>query len=131
MISTIRPGHAGTAPDAADAGLRGRTYAVPFEHVWQAALRLAGARLRGWSVRSADDHDGVIEVVTRGLAGALHDVTIRITLDEDAQTRVDASAVAHEPRTDFGRARRRLLRFFKALDRAVAGAHRRAAARTR
>jgi hypothetical protein len=43
-------GFAATAPDSTDRRLRGRTYAVPFEHVWQAARSLAGGGLRGWTL---------------------------------------------------------------------------------
>jgi hypothetical protein len=129
VSAPARRGHAATDPDAADRDLRGRTYAVPFEIVWRAALRLASGTLRGWSVRRADDGDGVIEARVRGLVGAVHDVTIRITLDADAQTRVDAEATAQRPGTDFGRAEARLRRLIQALDRAVAAARRGATAR--
>lgn len=117
-----RRGHAVTAPDAADARLRGRTYAIPFETVWQAACTLAGGGLRGWQLASADDHDGIITGTADPMVGAGHDVTIRISLDADAQTRVDAEATARKPATDLGRSVRCLHRFFRALDRATAGA---------
>jgi hypothetical protein len=113
-----RRGSAATAPGAPDPQLRGRTYAVPFEDVWQAALRLAAGGLSRWHLQTHDDGDGVIRARTKGIAGAMHGVCIRIVLDENAQTRVDAEAVAEGPR-DFGAARRRLVRFFAALDRAL------------
>jgi hypothetical protein len=58
------------------------------------------------------------------LTGAVHDIMVRITLDENAQTRVDASAQARKPLTNLGRSRRRLRRFFRALDTALARAAR-------
>ncbi|CAN5893357.1 hypothetical protein BH23GEM9_BH23GEM9_02500 [soil metagenome] len=114
-----RPAIAATAADAADPRLRSRTYAVPFEAVWRASLRLAGGGLRGWSTHSADDHDGVIRASASSLLGGEHDIEIRIGLDADAQTVVDATATVRSGR-DFGRARRRLQRFLLALDRATA-----------
>lgn len=118
MSATGRRGFAATAPTAADPRLRGRTYAIPFEDVWQAALRLAAGGLPRWSLRSHDDGAGVIHAQARGLTGVIHGIVIRIVLDDDAQTRVDAEAVAEGSR-DLGAARRRLIRFFTALDRAV------------
>lgn len=119
MNEPRRRGCAATAPNAADPSLRGRTYAIPFEDVWQAALRLAAGGLSGWTLRTHDDADGLIRARTHGLGGTMHAIVVRIFLDADAQTRVDAEAVAEGPR-DFGAARRRLRRFFTALDRAVA-----------
>jgi hypothetical protein len=112
-----RRGFVETTPDASDRRLRGRTYAVPFEDVWQAAMQLTDGGLFRWSRHEADDQEGVILASTRSLAGAVHHVMVRITLDNNAQTRVDASAQAQKPRSDFGRSKRRLRRFFRALDR--------------
>jgi hypothetical protein len=115
-----RRGFVETVPDAPDRRLRGRTYTVPFEDVWQAALRLTDGGLFRWSRQEADDTEGVILASTKSLAGAIHDVMIRITLDENGQTRVDASAQARSRLSDFGRSKRRLRRFFRALDRTIA-----------
>lgn len=114
-----RRGFAQTSADASDPSLRGRTYSIPFEDVWQAALKLTGGGLFRWTRHDADDHAGVITASTKALAGALHGIEIRIGLDENGQTRVDASAAAHRPLSDFGRSRRRLRRFFRALDRTL------------
>jgi hypothetical protein len=119
MNDAPRPGFAQTSPESADPALCGRTYAIPFEAVWQAALRLAGGELRGWRVVAADDQAGEILAVSRGVFGAMHDIAIDIVLDADAQTRADARAAARSA-PDFGRSRRRLLRFFRSLDRALA-----------
>lgn len=114
-----RRGYMETTPTASDRRLRGRTYAIPFEHVWQTALKLTDGGLFRWTRIDADDAEGVILASSRSLAGAMHDIMIRVTLDENGQTRVDASAQARKPLSDFGRSKRRLRRFFRALDRAL------------
>jgi hypothetical protein len=119
MNDRRRPGFAQTSPAAADPALQGRTYAIPFDAVWQASVRLAGGGLRGWSLIEADDYAGSILACSRGIFGALHDIAIDVVLDEDAQTRVDARVAARKA-PDFGRSRRRLVRFFRQLDRAMA-----------
>ena len=121
-----------TSPAAADERLRGRTYAVPFEDVWQAALALASGGLRGWRMLTADDHEGVITAeAERSFPRALDDITIDVRLDENAQTRVDARAAPRNGRADFGRNARRLGHLFRSLDAEVerAAARRRATAR--
>ena len=120
MKQDRRRGFVETTRDASDPRLRGRTYAIPFEDVWQAALKLTGGGLSRWTRHQADDDEGVILASSTSLAGAVHDIMVRITLDENAQTRVDASAQARKPLTNFGRSRRRLRRFFRALDAALA-----------
>jgi hypothetical protein len=122
MFETIRTGltrnRAVTAPDSDDARLTGRTYAIPFEAVWQASLRLADGGLRGWSVLDADDRDGLIRAAITGPIERLRsDVRVHISLDPDAQTRVDASADSPAVRGDLGVNARRLGRFFRRLDR--------------
>jgi hypothetical protein len=119
MNTQRRAGFAQTSPEAADPGLRGRTYAVPFDAVWREALRPAGGGLRGWSIVAADDQEGSILACTRGIFGAVHDVAIDVLLDADAQTRVDARVAARKA-PDLGRSRRRALRFFHELDRGLA-----------
>jgi hypothetical protein len=109
-----------TAPDAGDERLRGRTYPVPFDRVWRAALGLAGGRLERWDLLEADDEQGLIRsAVEKRLLAPAGEVTIRITLDADAQTRVDALAIAPGRWADLGAGARRLVRFFRALDRAL------------
>jgi hypothetical protein len=119
MSGGERRGHAASAA-AADPRLRSRTYAIPFEQVWQAALRLTGGGLRGWTAVAANDGEGEITAIARGLSGAEHDVHVHISLDEDAQTVVQAEVTARKPGADYGRAGRRLRRLLTALDRAVA-----------
>jgi hypothetical protein len=109
-----------TTPSAEDPRMRGRTYAIPFEDVWQASLHLMDGGLRGWEVHEADDREGII----RGVGGSLIDrfnsaVTIRITLDFNAQTRVDALSASRTGRYDLGSNARKLRKFFRRLDRAL------------
>jgi hypothetical protein len=109
-----------TAADHVDSTLRGRTYAVPFEDVWSAALRLAGGQLRGWRLLQADDDAGRIRASCASvLFRAPRSVEIRIGLDADAQTRVDAEALRSDGRRDLGVCRRRLRQLFRHLDAAV------------
>lgn len=108
-----------------DPRLQGRTYAIPFEDVWSAARMLASGGLRGWRLVSADDDEGVIEAAaTTLLLRRTDDVVIRVLLDEDAQTRVDARSAARKGFGDGGRNARRLHRFFRALDQTVLDARR-------
>jgi hypothetical protein len=120
-------GKAQTSPKASDPRLRGLTCAIPFEDVWQAALRLTGGGLKGWSLLSSDDSNGIIEAEALRIGSRLsqklvrdagvYDIFIHVRLDENAQTRVDAQATARKPSTDFGTAARLLRRFFRSLDR--------------
>ncbi|HSJ09950.1 MAG TPA: DUF1499 domain-containing protein [Longimicrobiales bacterium] len=128
MTRSRRRGHSETSRSSEEPYLRGRTLAIPFEDVWSAAHALAAGGLRRWTVDSADDTEGVIHATSRSLRGIEHDVVIRVSLDSNAQTRVDASATARKPGMDFGAASRRVRRFFHALDNALARTPRRGTA---
>ncbi|HEV8693938.1 MAG TPA: DUF1499 domain-containing protein [Lysobacter sp.] len=108
--------HAETSPHDADPRLRGRTYAIPFEQVWQAVGRLASGGLRRWRLIASDDHDGIIHAEARTLFGKVDDVLITISLDADAQTRVDVQARARQRSGDLGRNARRIGKFCRSLD---------------
>jgi hypothetical protein len=111
---------AATDPGATDRRLRGRTYTIPFDDVWKAATRLARGDLRGWTLLTADDQEGVITGSAKPLLlGGPCEVRVEIGLDENAQTRVDAWSGSGGKRS-LGRNRRTLGRFFRALDRALA-----------
>ena len=109
---------AATGHDHWDPRLRGRTYHIPFEQVWQAALALAGGELRRWRIVHADDTDGIIDAEAKSLlVRYVDDVRIHIYLDEDAQTRVDLVSQSRKGRADFGTNARRAAGFLRALDR--------------
>jgi hypothetical protein len=107
-----------TSPQHADARLRGRTYSIPFEDVWQGALRMIREKLKGWSLDTADDTEGIINVDIRGIHSRLNGVLrVRIALDGNGQTRVDVRSSTPAAFTDFGVNARRVDRFFRGLDR--------------
>jgi len=108
---------AGTDPKSEDPRLLGRTYAIPFESVWQAATRLAGGGIRGWALWVADDQIGVIEASTNPLVGPAADVRITVGLDENAQTRVDLTSTSRTTRGDLGRSRRNIGTYLRRLDK--------------
>lgn len=110
-----------TDDEAADPRLRGRSYAIPFAQVWDAALQIA-RQTRGWTVTESDPRAGeiVAEARTR-LWKFTDDVWIRISLDEDAQTRVDLTSASRKGGADLGANARRIARFLHALDRRLVG----------
>lgn len=112
-------GGAETRPDSRDPRFRGRTYAIPFEDVWQAALALL-ERI-GCSLRRANDRDGIIIAESSSMfPRRVDDVTISVVLDRDAQTRVDMRSIARDGKSDLGANARRVTRFFELLDRRLA-----------
>lgn len=121
MLQGLMSREARTDACANHPDLRGRTYAIPFAAVWDAAVSLADGGLRGWKVVGTDDCTGLIVAdVDGGLLPFPSRVEISIGLDDNAQTRVDASARGRSGGVNpgFGALRiRRLLRF---LDRALA-----------
>ncbi len=119
-----------TAEDLVDTRLRRRIYPIPFERVWQAALGLAGHR-RGWRVLQADDLEGLIRAEAQTLLRFVDDVTIRIGLDANAQTRVDMASASRKGKADFGKNARRIGKFLRALDRELGRRPRKAPAAAR
>ena len=106
-----------TSPDSNDPVLAGRTYAIPFDAVWQAALRLSGGGLKGWTLISADDQLGVIRADVRSPLLPLEaNVLVSVTLDPNAQTRVDMSALGNHRGGDLRVNYRRIRHFFRSLD---------------
>jgi len=107
-----------TDPCSPNVRLRGRTYAIPFEQVWRAALGLVNAELHRWRLMAADDEKGVIEAVAMTWPRDREDkVEIRVSLDANAQTRVDVSARPRDAKPDLGRNARRIGSFLKKLDK--------------
>jgi hypothetical protein len=120
VLKSLAENQATTDPRSDDGRLVGRTYAIPFEDVWQASLGICQGGLRGWSVLSADDQRGVIEAVSRTLlTGREDDVRVEIQLDDNAQTRVDLWSGSQKNRANLGRNRRVIGRFLRRLDRAL------------
>ncbi len=119
LLRALTRNRAGTADEPADSRLRARTYAVPFEHVWQASLWLATSR-RGWEVLSADDVQGRIRAEARTLLRFVHDVVIDVTLDENGQTRLDMTSSSRSGKVDFGKNARRIGKFLRGVDRVLA-----------
>jgi hypothetical protein len=116
LLRGLRENRAATDPTSEDERLLGRTYAIPFDRVWQAATRLAGGGLKGWSLWVADDREGLIEASTQFLIGPAGDVRVTIGLDHNAQTRVDLVWISRSQRGDMGRSRRSIGRFLRGLD---------------
>ncbi|MXW10451.1 MAG: DUF1499 domain-containing protein [Gammaproteobacteria bacterium] len=108
-----------TSADATDRRLVGRTYAIPFAQVWEAALDLVRGELPRWHARWWDEEEGVIHALTRGrLSRRASDVVIRVGLDEQAQTRVDLRSTSRSKGLgDFGSNTRLIGAFVAALDR--------------
>lgn len=106
-----------TSAESPDRRLAGRTYAIPFDDVWTAALSLAAERPR-WTVIRADDQLGVIEAEARvRVFGFVDDVTVRVGLDTNAQTRLDMASTSRRAKGDLGTNARRIARFLEELDR--------------
>ncbi len=106
-----------TCPGARDPEMRGRTYAIPFVAVWNAALSLADGGLKGWEIVGSDDLAGVIEVDATSRALSLPArIVVSVGLDADAQTRVDLEAEGRHMGGDLGVNVRRIKRFVRALD---------------
>jgi hypothetical protein len=113
---------AATDPEAADPRLRGRAYDLPYRRVWTAALAIARAE-RDWTVVAADPRAGEIRAEARAvLWRGVDDVHVRIALDPLGRTRVDLHSCSRARRGDLGTNARRIGRFLRALDRALAPA---------
>jgi hypothetical protein len=118
LVTGLRRNHVVTAPDHWDPRLRGRTYAIPFEQVWQASMALAKGGLRRWKLIDSDDVEGIINAESRTFVWRfVDDVRIRVYLDENAQTRVDVESKSRKGTGDWGTNARRVHRFLRALDR--------------
>ena len=117
LVRALTQNGAETRPDSDDPRLRGRCYAIPFDRVWTAATLLADGGLPGWSVTSWNDREGVIHAEARTrLLRWTDEVTIRITLDENAQTRVDVKSTSKKGAADLGANARRIAHFLATLD---------------
>ena len=106
-----------TGVDCDHPELGGRTYAIPFDAVWEAAVTLVSGGLRGWTRVSDNENTGIIEALVRGTLLPLPArAMIAIALDADAQTRVDVSVEGRHRGGDLGASARRIRHFVRALD---------------
>lgn len=113
----LTTGEVETAQSQEDPELTGRTYAIPFGRVWDAVVRLSAGGLSGWKMVRWDDDAGLVEAEVRGpFLKLAADVTVRVVLDENAQTRVDVTARRQGRGRDLGTGGRRIRRFMHALD---------------
>ncbi len=109
-----------THPEHPDPSLRGRTYAIPFAQVWASVVELAQGGLRGWTTNLANEDMGMVQAESRALIQrSISDVEIRISLDENALTRIDVSSVSRVRRGDLGANARCIRAFFRAVDKRV------------
>lgn len=121
--SALTTNRAQTHPRHPDPRLRGRTYAIPFAKVWAEAKALASGDLRGWTLLDEDEDLGVFHAEARtAVFGFVDDVRFRISLDENAQTRVDMTSESRKGNGDLGVNARRIRKFFRILDQRI-GAH--------
>lgn len=118
IVRALTEKEAATAPDHEDERLRGRTYSIRFEDVWQASIVVIRKQLRGWTLVLDDDRAGRINALaTSMLRGLETEVIVSVGLDENGQTRVDLTAESRTERRDWGRSRRLIGRFTQKLDR--------------
>ena len=117
LLRGLSQNRAETDPRSPDPRLRGRTYAISFDRVWNAALALSGGQLPRWSISSADDGEGIIRARVRArLRRHEDDVRIAVILDENGQTRVDMASASLLRKRDLGANARHIHRFLRALD---------------
>ena len=118
LVNALTEKEAATAPDSEDLRLRGRTYTIPFDPVWEASIAVIRNKLRGWVVVLDDDRAGRITALSTSFFRRLEtEVIVKIGLDENGQTRVDVRAVSRTERRDWGRSRRLIGAFIGKLDR--------------
>ncbi len=120
LVRALTRNTAETDPHARDPRLRGRTYAIPFERVWRAALALVDGGLTRWTLVEADDEEGTIHAESKTLVFRfVDDVHVEIGLDENGQTRVDVRSASRVGKADLGRNPRTIGTFLKRLDQAL------------
>jgi uncharacterized protein (DUF1499 family) len=120
LFRALTRNRAVTSPAADDPRLRGRRYAVPFQVVWEHARALVDGGLTGWTLVEADDQAGRLQAETRSrLFRFVDDVVLRIGLDEEGQTRLDAVSASRVGRADLGQNARNIHRLCRALDRTL------------
>lgn len=120
LRAVFRDRGAHTHPKNPDSRLRGRTYAIPFAKVWSSIVEMAGSDFRRWTTLLADEDVGILRAENRlPILESSDLIEIRISLDENAQTRVDMSSTSREDKGIPGGNARRIRRFFRILDKRV------------
>ncbi|HEX6373099.1 MAG TPA: DUF1499 domain-containing protein [Longimicrobium sp.] len=124
LLRALTTNRAFTDPEADDPRLRERSYSVPFAEVWAVALDIA-QNTRGWTIVSSDPRAGeiVAEATTR-LWGLTGDVWIRLSLDDEGQTRLEMASASRKGGGDLGTNGRRIARFLRSLDARLFGSKR-------
>lgn len=124
LLQALTSNRAFTGAEADDPRLRERAYSVPFAQVWAVALEIAH-QTPGWTVVSSDPVGGeiVAEATTR-LWKFTDDVWIRISLDDEGQTRVEMTSASRKGSADLGTNARRIARFLRSLDGRLFGSKR-------
>ena len=124
LLRALTTNRAFTDAEADDPRLLERAYAIPFAEVWAVALDIA-LKTGGWNVVSSDPRAGeiVAEATTR-LWKFTDDVWIRLSLDEEGQTRVEMASASRKGSADLGTNARRIARFLRTLDARLLGSKR-------
>jgi uncharacterized protein (DUF1499 family) len=116
LLTALTSNRAFTDPESEDPRLRGRSYGVPFARVWDAAHEIA-RQTRGWTIVSSDPRAGeIVAEAHTPLWKFTDDVWVRLSLDEDGQTRVDMASASRKGSADLGTNARRIARFLRSLD---------------
>lgn len=122
MLELLLGNRAETREDHPEPELRSRRYPVPFARVWEAAIHAMGGGLAGWTLTEASEDSGEAKaVVESSMLRQIHDVTLRVWLDPDGQTRVDVRSRGRHSRGDLGASRRHLRSLLRTMDRALTG----------
>jgi uncharacterized protein (DUF1499 family) len=124
LLRALTQNRAFTDPQPDDPRLRGRSYAIPFAEVWAVALDIA-QKSPGWTITSSDPRAGeiVAEATTR-VWKFTDDLWIRLSLDDEGQTRVDMASASRKGGADLGTNARRIARFLRSLDGRLFGSKR-------
>ena len=124
LLRALTTNRAFTDPEADDPRLLERVYAIPFAEVWAVALDIAQTT-GGWNVVSSDPKAGeIVAEATTPLWRFTDDVWIRLSLDEEGQTRVEMASASRKGSADLGTNSRRIARFLRTLDARLFGSTR-------
>jgi hypothetical protein len=84
-------------------------------------MQLAAGGRRGWKTVSSNEDLGILQAECQAKPlRFVDDVEVRMSLDENGQTRIDMSSASRTEKGDWGRNARRIRRFFRILDKRTA-----------